>query len=87
MPALDNFTWIGLIAASCTTISFLPQVIKVIKEKKTRDISLSMYAIFSLGILLWLIYGIMIRDIPIILANSITFSLSFIILILKIRYK
>lgn len=87
MSALDNFTWIGLIAAGCTTISFLPQAIKVITEKKTRDISLSMYVIFSFGVFLWFIYGIIIKDIPVIFANSITFALSFTILILKIRYK
>ncbi|HOO89657.1 MAG TPA: SemiSWEET transporter [Syntrophales bacterium] len=87
MFEFDTFTWIGLIAATCTTISFLPQAIKVITKKQTRDISLSMYVIFSFGVLCWLIYGILTKDIPIICANSITFALSFTILVLKIRYK
>lgn len=87
MFELDKITLIGLIAAACTTISLLPQAIKVIANRQTRDISLSMYVIFTSGVLLWLIYGIFIKDIPVILANAITFILSFTILILKIKYK
>ncbi len=80
-------TWLGLVAAFCTTISLLPQAIKVITQKQTRDISLSMYIIFTSGVLLWLIYGILTKDIPVILANAITFVLSSMILVLKIKYK
>jgi MtN3 and saliva related transmembrane protein len=80
-------TWLGLIAAFCTTISLLPQTIKIISQKQTRDISLFMYIIFTSGVLLWLIYGILTRDIPVILANAVTILLSFTILILKIKYK
>ena len=60
---------IGLIAGTCTTISFLPQVIKTIKIKETKDISISMYIVLATGILLWMIYGILIKDLPVILAN------------------
>lgn len=87
MFKFDTVTWLGLIAAFCTTISLLPQAIKVIKNKQTRDISLSMYIIFTSGVLLWLIYGILTRDMPVMLANIVTFVLSFTILMLKIRYK
>jgi MtN3 and saliva related transmembrane protein len=80
-------TWLGLIAAFCTTISLLPQTIKIITQKQTRDISLSMYIIFTSGVLLWLVYGIMTKDMPVILANVVTFVFSFIILVLKIKYK
>ncbi len=80
-------TWLGLAAAACTTISLLPQAIKVIANRQTRDISLSMYIIFTSGVLLWLIYGILTKDMPVILANAITVVLSFIILVLKIKYK
>jgi MtN3 and saliva related transmembrane protein len=80
-------TWLGLIAAAFTTISLLPQAIKVITQKQTRDISLSMYIIFTTGVLLWLVYGVLTKDMPVILANAVTFVLSFTILILKIRYK
>ena len=77
---------IGLIAGTCTTISFLPQVIKTIKTKKTKDISMSMYIVLATGILLWMIYGILIKDLPVILANSISFVLAISVLILKIKY-
>ena len=83
---MEIVTVIGLIAAALTTWSFLPQVIKTIKTKKTEDISLAMYSILSVGILLWLIYGIWIKDFPIIIANSISFILSAIILFFKIKY-
>jgi len=78
---------IGYLAAFFTTISFIPQVIKVVKEKQTRNISLQMYLIFSLGITFWLIYGILINSLPIILANSLTLTFSIIILSYKIKYK
>lgn len=84
---MDTYTVIGLIAASCTTAAFLPQAIRIIRTKHTKDISLAMYLIFSTGVFCWLIYGVLMRDIPIIAANLITFIFSFTILVLKIRYK
>ena len=77
-------TIIGLLAATCTTIAFLPQVIKTVKTKKTNDISLLMYVILTTGILLWVVYGLLTIDLPIILANSITFVLALIVVMLKI---
>lgn len=82
----NSLTILGLIAAFCTAFSFLPQVIKTIRTKNTRDLSLGMYSVFSLGILLWLVYGLLIRDIPLILANTITLMLAVTILFLKIKY-
>jgi len=84
---MNSITIIGLIAAACTTFSFLPQAIKVIKTKQTKDLSLGMYSIFTLGVLLWLIYGIFVKDIPLIIANIITLVFATTILIMKIRYK
>ena len=80
-------TYIGFFAAFCTTIAFLPQAIKVYKTKSTKDISLYMFLIFTIGVLSWLIYGLIINDWPIILANAVTLVLSFFILIYKLRYK
>ncbi|MCK4734791.1 MAG: SemiSWEET transporter [Methanophagales archaeon] len=77
-------TIIGLLAAMCTTIAFLPQVIKTVKTKETKDISRLMYIILTTGILLWVVYGLLTMDLPIILANSITFILALIVLMLKI---
>ncbi len=78
---------IGLAAACLTTISFLPQVIQVIKTKDTSGISLIMYIFFVLGVLLWTIYGIYIRDLSIILANGITFFSAVVILYHKLVYR
>ena len=76
----------GFLAALCTTCSFLPQVIKTIKIKETKDISFSMYAILIAGVLLWIIYGILKQDVPVIVANVITFVLATTVLILKIKH-
>ncbi len=83
---MDIIEYIGLAAAICTTAAFIPQVIKTIKERKTEDISLGMYIIFTFGVALWFSYGILIMNIPIILANGVTLVLALIILILKIKY-
>jgi MtN3 and saliva related transmembrane protein len=82
----DWTTLIGLIAAICTTCSFLPQVIKIVRSKKTKDVSLLMYAILTTGLFLWLIYGFILHDFPLILANSISLTLSACVLLLKIRH-
>ncbi len=75
---------IGLIAGTLTTISFIPQVIKILKSNDTKSISLLMYSIFSTGVLLWLIYGLMVNSISIIISNSITLPLTLVILYKKI---
>ena len=82
----DWTTIIGLIAALCTTCSFLPQVIKILRSKRTEDVSFLMYAILTTGLFLWLIYGIILQDFPLILSNSISFTLSLSVLLLKIRH-
>ncbi|MCH7568075.1 MAG: SemiSWEET transporter [Nanoarchaeota archaeon] len=80
-------TSLGLLAALLTTIAFLPQVIKSWKIRETRDISLQMYVILVTGVFLWLIYGFLIKDLPLILANLVTLILVSSILFLKIKYK
>ena len=83
----NNFvSIIGMIAAFCTTIAQLPQVIKVLKTHQTRDISLWMYIIINIGVVLWLIYGLYIYDFPLIIANAITFILTMVVLIMKIKH-
>ncbi|HSH67530.1 MAG TPA: SemiSWEET transporter [Bacteroidia bacterium] len=76
---------IGFMAAFCTTISFIPQVIHIIKTRNTKGISLSMYTIFTMGIAFWLLYGCFLNSLPIIIANAITLILAMTILILKIK--
>ena len=76
---------IGYIAAFLTTLSFLPQVIKTLKTRDTSGISLLMYSMFVLGVALWLIYGMLIGNRVIVIANSITFFLSGTVLFVKLR--
>lgn len=77
---------IGLAAALLTTLAFVPQVIRSWRSRDTRAISLPMYSVFTLGIGLWLIYGIMLHDLPITLANGVTLLLAAIVLALKLRH-
>ena len=77
---------IGFIAGTLTTASFLPQVLQTIKSRKTKDISLGMYAAFTFGVLLWLVYGIALNSPPVYLTNGITFILAGTILFLKIKH-
>jgi len=77
----------GLVAGSLTTLAFIPQVLKIWKSRHARDISSGMFSIFSLGVLLWLIYGIQIESWPVIIANALTLGLSLVILAFKIKYK
>jgi len=78
---------LGLIAAFCTTVSFIPQALKTIRTKETKDLSLTMYSVLTTGIFFWLVYGILLHNIPIILANSVTIVFTLTILIQIIRYK
>lgn len=84
---MDKITLLGLVAAICTTISYLPQAIKTIQTKEVKNISLIMYSILTFGVLLWLIYGIFIKNTPVILANGITFIFVATTLVLVIKYK
>ncbi|MGJ8620758.1 MAG: SemiSWEET transporter [Methylophilaceae bacterium] len=76
--------YIGSFAATCTTIAFIPQAIKSYRTRDLSGISLPMYGIFTAGVALWLVYGLLKQDWPIIVANTITVVLSAMILILKI---
>ncbi|MAH32819.1 hypothetical protein CL615_00330 [archaeon] len=78
---------IGFTAAALTTIAFLPQVIKAWKSKHTKDISLIMFIVLTIGIFLWVVYGFLILSMPVIAANVVTFVLALTILILKLKYK
>ena len=77
---------IGSTAATCTTISFLPQLIRVWQRKSAKDISLIMFLLFSFGLACWLVYGFGIGSVPIIVANIITLALALAILALKLHY-
>jgi MtN3 and saliva related transmembrane protein len=77
---------IGSAAALATTVSFLPQLFRVWQRKSASDISLTMFLLFSFGLVCWLVYGIGLGSLPIILANVVTLILALAILGLKLRY-
>lgn len=78
-------TCIGSMAAICTTIAFVPQVIKSWRTRDLSGISLPMYTIFTTGVVLWLIYGLILHDWPIIIANAVTALLAGVVLLLKLK--
>jgi MtN3 and saliva related transmembrane protein len=78
---------IGCCAAFLTTIAFLPQAIQSWRTRDLSGISLGMYSLFTVGVGLWLIYGLIIEKWPLILANALTFALALSILLLKLRSK
>ncbi len=75
----------GYLAAFCTTVSFIPQAVKVFKSKSTKDISFGMFMFMTAGVLFWLIYGLMLNSMPIISANSITLILALYIFAMKLK--
>ena len=77
---------IGLIAAVLTTASFVPQAWHCFKTRDVSGVSLSMYSVFTVGIALWLMYGILLQSWPLIIANGITFTLAAAILSMKLRF-
>lgn len=81
---METTTLIGLVAACSTTAAFIPQVAHIIKTRSVEGISLGMYTIFTLGVALWLVYGIIIGDLPMLLANLVTLVLSGTVLTLTI---
>jgi MtN3 and saliva related transmembrane protein len=86
MPDLPLIDVIGATGATLTTLCWLPQALKVIREKETRAISLPATAAFTLGVVLWLIYGVAIGDWPLIGSNAVTLALMLPIVAMKLRY-
>jgi len=78
---------IGTIAAVLTTISFLPQALHTFRTKDVRGISLGMYSAFTLGVAMWLVYGLLLGAWPVVIANLITLALASTILVMKLRYR
>ena len=78
--------YIGSLAAVCTTLCWVPQALKIIREKQTQGISLITQALFTVGLALWLIYGLLLMNWPLIISNAVTLIFSVVILILKVRY-
>ena len=79
--------WVGSVAAFLTTASFIPQAWQTFRSRDVSGISLGMYSLFTVGVALWLVYGILLMAWPIIIANTITTSLAMMILAMKLRFR
>ena len=84
---MDNIEYIGFMAGFCTTIAFLPQIIKILRTKSTKDISVLMYLIFCTGLILWIIYGYLSVSYSLIAANVITLILALFTVLMKLKWK
>ncbi len=82
-PAVED---LGFVAAFCTTAAFVPQLVRVVRLRSARDLSLPTFLLFSVGVLLWLVYGLYTGSKPVIASNVVTLVLSVSILALKLRY-
>ena len=80
-------TLLGLVAGTLTTLSFLPQLLKAWKSRSTHDISIGMFSLLAVGITLWIVYGVVTSDLPVIVANVVSLVLVGLILALKLRYR
>jgi MtN3 and saliva related transmembrane protein len=80
------FEFVGSVAAACTTLCWLPQSVKIIREKRTEGISLITQSMFTFGTALWAAYGLLLNNRPVLYANGVTLVFSLAILILKLRY-
>lgn len=77
---------LGYLAACLTTSAFIPQAVQVWRTQRTQDLSLGMYLVFTLGVLLWLVYGLVIGAWPVVAANAITLLLALFILAMKVKH-
>jgi MtN3 and saliva related transmembrane protein len=84
---MDIQDLIGYTAATLTTVSFVPQALKTFRTRDVSGISLGMYSLFATGVALWLVYGVMLGEAPIYVANAITLALALAVLVMKLRYR
>ena len=81
-----RFEIVGSLAAVCTTLCWLPQAVKIIRERRTEGISLVTQSVFTIGTALWAVYGLLLNNRPVLFANLVTLAFALTILILKLRY-
>lgn len=84
---MDSITLLGLVGGTLTTASFFPQVFKTWKTRSTKDVSLFMFVLLSVGITFWIAYGLKIGSVPVVAANSISLVMTLAMLAMKIRFK
>jgi len=83
---MDDWLLLGILAGLLTTVGFIPQIIKGYRTKRMEDVSLLMPLVMGAGMLLWLLYGVLLENLPIIIWNAIAFALNIAVVVLKLRY-
>lgn len=83
---MDASVSVGLLAGFLTTVAFIPQVTRIWKSKSAKDVSLCTFLAFTVGVGLWLVYGVMLQEVAMILWNSVTLLLAIAIVVMKLRY-
>lgn len=84
---MNNVQLLGLAAGAITTSAFIPQIIKIVQTRSAKDISIGMFILFSTGVSMWLVYGLMVRDIPVICANAVALMFNLVTIALKLKYR
>ncbi|MEO7760651.1 MAG: SemiSWEET transporter [Casimicrobiaceae bacterium] len=84
---MNSVDVLGIFAGTLTTISFVPQVLRIVRTRSARDISWGMFGVFATGTTLWIVWGAMQGAIPVIVANAVTLILAFVILVLKWKFQ
>ena len=84
---IDSVSLLGFVAGALTTFAFFAQVVKTVRTRSTRDISLAMVLLTSTGLFLWFIYGLWLRALPIIIVNLASLVLTLTLVVLKLRYR
>lgn len=87
MTAMPTPEHIGYLAALLTTASFVPQVVHTLRTRDVSGISVGMYSVFTTGVALWLVYGLLLGAWPIVAANAVTLALALAILVMKLRFR
>jgi MtN3 and saliva related transmembrane protein len=83
---VDYVTVLGLFAGALTVVAFFPQLLRVWRTRSTRDISLGMFSIFCVAVFLWFVYGVLINNVPVMVANFLVFVQALIIVAFKVKY-
>ena len=83
---MDGVTIVGLVAGACTTFAFLPQVVRTWRRRSAADLSLLTFLVFCAGVAMWLAYGLLVGDLPLIIANAVSLVLAGTLLVLKLRF-
>lgn len=84
---MDYIKILGLVAGSITSITFLPQLVQIWRTKSAKDVSLYMLSLLTIGVSMWLAYGIFVKDVAIIYTNSMVLAMSLLMLYFKFRYR